>query len=105
MTSVPLGGWEIDSVLINATTVMNNDGIRSLLVAENEWVLQPLGQKFDVIQVTPQKVTLSSNGETYVADYLIDGTRLSLELTRPDRGERVSIEAHAVTADVFSKVR
>ena len=105
MNSVPLGGWEIDSVLINATTVMNNDGIRSLRVSDKEWVLQPVGQKFDVIQMTPEKVTLASNGETYFADYVIDGPCLSLELTRPDRGERVTIEAHAITADVFSQVR
>ncbi len=105
MNSVPFGGWEIDSVLIDARTVMNNDGIRSLRVSDKEWVLQPLGQKFDVIQVTPKKVTLNSNGEIYFADYSIDGTRLALELTRPDRCEKVSIEAHAITADVFSQVR
>ena len=69
MNSVPFGGWEIDSVLIDARTVMNNDGIRSLRVSDKEWVLQPLGQKFDVIQVTPKKVTLNSNGEIYFADY------------------------------------
>ncbi|MGB2498900.1 MAG: hypothetical protein ACPIA2_04355 [Mariniblastus sp.] len=105
MNSVPLGGWEIDSVLIDATTVINNDGIRSLRVAESDWVLQPMGQKFEVVEMTSKKVTLHSNGETYFADYLIDGARLSLELTRPDRGERVSIEAHAVTADVIPQVR
>lgn len=105
MDSLPLGRWEIDSVLINATTVMNNEGIRSLRVLEKEWILQPAGQKFDVIQMTPARVTLQSNGRAYLADYVMEGTRLFLELTRPDRGEKVSIEAHAITADVFSTVR
>ena len=101
MTCIPLGGWEIDSVLINSTTVMNDDGIRSLRISAEEWVLQPVGQKFDVIQMTPKKVTLGSNGETYFADYVIDGRRLWLKMTRPDRSEKVSIEAHAITADVL----
>ena len=36
MNCIPLGGWEIDSVLINSTTVMNNDGIRSLRILAEE---------------------------------------------------------------------
>ena len=101
MISIPHGGWAIQSVLINGTTVMNNEGIRAIEVLEGEWVLKPSGQPFQVIQLNSTSAILRSNGETYYADFEVKGNNLSLHLSRADFNEKISFLAESISADVF----
>jgi hypothetical protein len=102
MSSIAKGDWAIDCVLINDQTVMNNDGFRALEILDREWVIQPLGQRFKICQLTPKSAVLKSNGETYYADYQVDGGSLTLRLARQNVKETVTVEAYAITADVYS---
>ncbi len=99
MISIPYGDWAIESVLVNETTVVNNDGIRALEILELEWILQPSGQSFQVIQLTSTSAVLRSDGETYFADFEVNGSHLSLQLSRPNLEERISVQAVSISAD------
>ena len=101
MTCIPHGDWAINCILINETTVMNDDAIRGLEISESEWVLKPIGQRFKVVQSTSNSAVLESKGETYYADFQASGGSLVLQMSRPNFKERIRIEAVAVTADVF----
>ena len=102
MSSIATGNWAIECVLINDQTVVNNDGMRSLEVKDREWVIQPAGQHFKVCQITSKSAVLESNGETYYVDFQVEGSLLKLELSRQNVNETVTLEAYAITADVFS---
>ncbi|MFK7766715.1 MAG: hypothetical protein AB8B55_05800 [Mariniblastus sp.] len=101
MFSIPKGDWAVESILINGTTVMNNDGMRGLEILDDEWVIQPVGQRFKVRQSTSKTAVLESNGEVFYADFEVRGSDLRLQLARENRNETVCIEAIAITADCF----
>ena len=101
MISIPRGDWAIESVLVNGTTVVNNDRIRAVEILEDEWFLQPSGQPFKVIQLSSTTAELKSFGETYFVEFEVSGSHLSLHMSRPNVKETISIEAEAITADVF----
>ncbi len=101
MSSIPTGDWAIECILVNHETVMNNEGMRALEIREDEWVIQPAGQRFRIRQSTSKTALLESNGEIFYADFEAEGCELKLTLAREDRNETVSIEAVAITADVF----
>lgn len=102
MKSIPKGNWQIDCVLLNETTVMNNDGMRGLEILEDEWVIQPSNQRFRIRQATDNSAVLESNGQVFYADFEINGGQLELKLSRPNLKETIKIEAIAITADVYS---
>ena len=102
MSSIAKGDWAIECVLINDQTVMNNDSIRALEVLDREWVIQPAGQRFKIYQLTSKSAILESNGETFYADFEVDGSLLKLQLSRQNVRETVTMEAFAITADVYS---
>jgi len=107
MDSIPVGNWEIECVIVNRTTVMNNEGIRALEILKDQWVIQPSGQRFQVRQLTNKSnglksAVLESNGETYYADFKVNGNSLQLAMSRPNIKETIHIEAVAISADVFS---
>jgi hypothetical protein len=104
MISIPYGGWAIQSVLINDTTVMNNEGVRAIEVLEHEWVLQPSGQPLQVVILNSTSAILRSNGDTYDADFEVNGNHLTLHISRRDLNEKVTFEAESITADVFVNV-
>lgn len=104
MIAIPYGDWVIQSVLINGTTVMNNEGIRAIEIQELEWVLQPSGQPFHVVQLTQTSAVLRSNGKTFYANFEVNGNHLSLHLSRQNLKETVSFEAEAISTDVFVNV-
>jgi hypothetical protein len=104
MSSIAKGDWAIQCVLINDQTVMNNDSIRALEVLDREWVIQPAGQRFKICQLTSTSAILESNGETFYADFEVDGGLLKLQLSRQNVNEAVTVEAFAITADVYSSM-
>ena len=104
MISIPHGDWAIESMLVNGTTVVNNDRIRAIEILEDEWFLQPSGQPFEVVQLTSKSGELKSFGETYFVDFEVSGSHLSLRMSRPNVKETICIEAEAITADVFVNV-
>ena len=101
MSSIPKGEWAIESIIVNRQTVVNNDGMRALQILDDEWVIQPAGQRFRIRQSTSKTAVLESNGEVFYADYKVNGSDLNVTLARKNRNETVSIEAVAITADVF----
>lgn len=101
MNSIPTGKWAIESVLINEETVMNYDSVRSLHIQKDEWVLQPVGQRFRVRQSSGNSAILESQGDVYYAEYEVSGSDLLLRLSREKVKETLTIEAIAITADVF----
>ena len=101
MSPIPYGDWAIECVLVNETTVMNNDGIRALEISEHEWVLQPSGQRFKVLHLTSKSAVLESQGETFHAYFEIRANHLSLQMSRASVKETLRIEAEAISADVF----
>ena len=102
MTTISKGGWAIECVLINDQTVMNNEGMRALEILDTEWVIQPAGQRFRICQLTSKSAILESNGQTYYVDFEVDGSLLKLKLSRQNVKETVTLEAFAMTADVYS---
>ena len=52
MSSIPKGEWAIESIIVNRQTVVNNDGMRALQILDDEWVIQPAGQRFRIRQST-----------------------------------------------------
>jgi len=102
MSSIAKGDWAIDCVLINDQTVMNNDSMRAIEILDREWVVQPAGQRFKICQLTSKSAVLESNGETYYADFQVDGGLLKLQLSRQNVKETVTVEAYAMSADVYS---
>lgn len=101
MNSIATGDWAIECVLINDQTVINSDSLRTLKVYEREWVLLPAGQAFKVCRSTMNSAVLESNGETYYADFEVEGSCLTLKLSRQNVKETLTFEAIAINADVF----
>ena len=104
MISIPYGHWAIQSVLVNDTTVVNNESIRAIEILERTWVLQPSGQRFQVIKLNSTSAIIRSNGENYDAEFEVDGNHLTMHLSRKDLNERVTFEAESISADVFVNV-
>jgi len=102
MNSIPQGNWHIESVIVNGTTVVNNEGLRGLEVLKDEWVIQPSNQRFQIDDVQNGTAVLNSEGQAYYADFEVNGDRLSLKMSRPKIKETITIDAIAITADVFS---
>ncbi|MDG1874068.1 MAG: hypothetical protein P8J27_09155 [Mariniblastus sp.] len=109
MSSIPVGNWDIECVLVNQTTVMNNDGIRALEILEDEWVIQPAGQRFRIRQAMKQSsglnsAVLESGGEVYFVEFSVEGNSMSLAMSRPHIKETIHIEAVAIGDRVTSIV-
>ena len=104
MNSIPLGSWQIESVVVNETTVVNNDSIRGLEIFKDEWVIQPLNQRFQLRDVQEGSIVLDSNGRAYFAKFEVNGDRLKLKMSRPKIKETITIDAVAITADVYTSL-
>jgi len=102
MSSIPIGSWHIECVLINEETVMNYESVRGLEILKDEWVIQPSGQRFRIRQSAGNTAVLESNGKVFFADFEVDGSSLYLKMSRKNVKERIAIEAVAITADVYS---
>lgn len=104
MSSIPVGTWAVERLFINGEMVVNNESVRAIQIFDREWVLQPTGQRFKLTQLTANSAVLESNGETFYAEFEIDGNLLDLQLSRANRKEVIRISAEAITADVFVDV-
>ena len=104
MISIPYGHWAIQSVLVNGATVVNDESIRAIEILEREWVLRPSGQPFQLIKLNSTSAIIRSNGESYDAEFKVDGNHLTLHLSRTDLSERITFEAESISADVFVNV-
>ena len=102
MNSIPQGNWHIESVVVNDTTVVNNEGIQGLEILEDEWVIHPLNQRFQLRSAAGDTIVLDCNDQVYNAKFEVNGDRLLLKMSRPKVKETVTIEAIAITADVYS---
>lgn len=94
MTTIPQGHYDIECVLIDTETVMNNEGLRGLQINPDSWYLRPAEQRFDVLRQDGRSAVLVSNGHTYYAqvDHL-DERQLKISLTRENIQNTIMIEA------------
>jgi hypothetical protein len=96
------GSWEIQSVIVNAETVMNDEGFRRLEFGNNEMLIQPVGFRFQLSESHDNNIVFISRGQIFNAQITLEGEDVQLELTRPKFDERITIEARYVPALVFS---
>lgn len=94
------GNWEIQAVIVNSETVMNDEGFRRLEFANNEMVIQPVGFRFQLSESSDNEVVFMSRGQIFNAAINLDGEHVHLELTRPKFDESISIEAEYVPGTV-----
>lgn len=97
------GSWEIQAVIVNAETVMNDEGFCRLEFANNEMIIQPADLRFQLSEDKGDNtIEFVSRGQVFYAEFRLEGEQVFLELTRPKFHERISIEASYVEAPVFS---
>ena len=96
------GLWQIESVLVNEQTVINDEGFLRLDVTENDFVIQPIGLRFNFQQLTPRSAILESGGRAFLADFLVNENAIHLKLTRPEIDETIHIGATYMEASVPS---
>lgn len=100
---IPNGCYEIRCVLINAETVVNDDGVRELEIRDGEWIIQPSGQRFEIEQIQGERAILNSNGHRYFADVTLAGAgTIELELKRENVSETISVEATLIESAIPS---
>ena len=104
MTTLRPGLWQIESVLVNEQTVLNDEGFLRLDVTENDFVIQPIGFRFNIQQLSTRSAVLESGGRVFFADFFVDENAIHLKLTRPDVDETIHIGATYMEAGVPSLV-
>jgi len=104
MSALRAGKWQIQAVLVNDQTVLNNDGFRHLEITTSEFVVQPIGFRFAIQQSTPRSAVLESRGQIYFADFSLQGDAIDLKLSRPNFAETIRIEAEFIDEDIPSFV-
>jgi len=106
MKNVPFGRWQIESVLMNSTTVMNFEGFEYLQNGEREISILPVGIKFDVEESTGNKALLKSRDASYFVVSEVTGDELKIEMKRPNSGEVLEITAtlQTVASETTSKL-
>jgi len=102
MCALQAGNWQIQSVLLNEKTVLNNEGFLRLEITPTELLIQPIGFRFQIQQTTSRSAILESRGQVYFVDYVYEGNTVELKLTRPELSERIQIEAELIETDVES---
>ena len=102
MKNVPFGRWQIESVLINSTTVMNFEGFEYFENGEQEISILPIGIKFDVEESSENRALLKSRDATYFVASEMRGDELWVEMKRPNSSEVFEITATLESAALES---
>ncbi len=102
MCTLRAGNWQIQSVLLNEQTVLNNEGFLRLEITPTELLIQPIGFRFKIQFSTPRTAILESRGEVYFVDYVHKGNTVELKLTRPELSDWIQIGAELIETDVES---
>lgn len=102
MSAFRSGQWQIQSVLVNDQTVLNNEGFLNLDIEGDELTINPIGFRFQIKQETTDGAVLESKGRVFFADIIIDEDTIDLKLTRPDFDETIRIGAEYVAEPVAS---
>ena len=100
MTTLRKGQWQIQSVLVNDQTVLNNEGFLRLEISNDELVIQPIGFRFNIQQSTARSAVLESGGRVFFADFVENDKAIELRLTRPEFEETINIGAEYMDAQV-----
>ena len=93
MKNVPIGRWQIESVLINSATVMNFEGFEYLENGEQEISILPIGIKFNIEESSEDRALLKSRDATYFVASEMRGDELWIEMKRPNCSEVFEITA------------
>ena len=96
------GQWQIQSVLVNDQTVLNNEGFLRLDITPTELAIEPIGFRFRIEQSTAKSAVLESRGRVFFADFVIKDDEIDLKLTRPELTETIRIGAEFMEASVPS---
>lgn len=92
MSILSQGIYEIQCVLLNSETVLNDDTVRCLEVHPEYWLLQPAEQRFDVLQETQSGLVLESNGHIYHARKSVENGVVTVELKKTQCQETISLD-------------
>jgi hypothetical protein len=105
MSTFPQGGWQIEGVLINGETVLNDEGYRFIELVDNTLTILPVEMRFVVKQSQRSSAVLESQGQTFFAEIEQADGSLTIEISRPKYKDRIRIEATVVSSPVaeFSK--
>lgn len=96
---IPQGTYEIQCVLLNSETVVNDDGVRELEIREDHWCVWPSGQRFELLQDSGERLILESNGHQYFAELeLLGDASILVNLKKKNVAEVLSIEAKLIEA-------
>ena len=87
------GIWQIEAVLVNKATVLNNEGFIYFEYQNGALIIQPAGMRFEFEPETMHSAVLNSNGQTYFADWTVDEDKIELILSRPQVKDTISIYA------------
>ena len=93
MSPVSNGRWDIESIVINAETVLNNEGFNQLTISNSKIEIRPADLNFAIESVDGSTMTLLSRGQLFFAKCSTDGEFLEMLLTRPRFTETIKISA------------
>lgn len=93
MYSILPGQWMIRTVLVNSEPAGKESGFQMLISNNGELRIEPAGIALKVNQATARSAVLESQSQVFFADYATRGDELTLNLSRPQFSETISIVA------------
>ncbi len=93
MFSIVPGQWMIRSVFVNSQPTSEECGFQKLISEDGMLRIEPAGISLRINQATDRSAVLESRSQVFFADYFTDGDELTLNLSRPQFAETISITA------------
>ena len=93
MFSIVPGQWMIRSVFVNSQPTSEENGFQTLISADGVLRIEPAGILLRINQATDRSAVLESRSQVFFADFFTRGDELTLNLSRPQFSETVSITA------------
>ena len=93
MYSIVPGRWSIRSVCVNSQPTSDETGFETLISEDGVLRIEPAGIALHVSQATDRSAVLESRSQVFFADYFTQGDELTLNLSRPQFAETISITA------------
>ncbi len=93
MISILPGEWMIRSVSVNSQPASKENGFLTLVSESGVLRIEPAGIVLRINQATDRSAVLESRSQVFFADYFTRGNELTLNLSRPQFAETVSITA------------
>lgn len=95
--TIPRGKWTVDSVQVSGETACGDGEFQSLESDGLELQVLPAGIALSVEQVESNRAVMRSGAELYFGEFIRQGERLFVKLSRPAMSENVTIAASMVS--------